>query len=142
MTAVVSTGGQVHLFVIGTDQALYSRAQTSTGAWGQWRSLGGVVIGNYVSPISLPNGDVQVFVLGTNSKVYSGTIDHATGAWSGWKTIQLYNRWTELSPTFVAPPRAIVDARGEVLLTGLTTTGDLWETRTVYGQWIVWAPSN
>jgi hypothetical protein len=142
VTAVVSTGGQIYLFVIGTNQALYSLAQTSTGAWGQWRSLGGTVIGNYVTPVSLPNGDVQVFVLGTNSKVYSGTIANATSAWSGWKTIQLYDKFTELSPTFVAPPRAIVDARGEVFLTGLTNTGDLWETRTVYGQWIIWAPSN
>ena len=142
VTAVVSTDGHIHLFMIGSDRALYCLAQTSTGGWGQWRSLGGVVIGNYVSPVSLPNGDVQVFVLGTDRKVYSGTIDHATGAWGGWVKIQLYNLWIGLSPTFVAPPRAIVDARGEVLLTGLTTTGDLWETRTVYGQWIVWAPSN
>jgi hypothetical protein len=141
VVAVASTDGKIHLFMMGSDRALYSIVQTGAGTWGQWRSLTGTVIGGYFSAVSLLNGNLQVFVLGTDSKVYGGTVDHATDAWSGWKPIQTYNRFTESSPTFAAPPRAIVDSRGEVFLTGLTNTGDLWETRTVYGPWIVWAPS-
>ena len=99
------------------------------------------MVGTYVSAVALPSGNIDVFVLGTTNRVFGGTID-TNGIWSGWRSIQIYDKWTSPNPTFVAPPRAAVDGRGELLLTGLMTSGELWETRTVYGQWSIWMPSN
>ena len=142
VTATVTRNGDIYIFIIGGDKAVYYLKRTATGAWGTWTKLGPAVVGNYVSPVALPNGDVWVFALGTDKRIYSGSISQATGSWTGWSAIRLHNYWTALEPAFAAPPRAVVDAVGNVLLTGLTTNGDLWETRTVYGQWTLWAPSN
>ena len=142
VTGVRTASGRIQIFIIDPSQAPYTLRQTATGAWGTWQKLSGSVIGSYVSPALLPNGDVVLFALGADKKIYSGSFSQATGAWSAWQEVSLYNYWTESLPIFVAPPRVVVDTAGNVLMTAPVATGELWETRTVYGRWILWTSSN
>jgi hypothetical protein len=142
VTAALAASGEIYIFMINPVRAVQTLKRTVDGAWGTWRNLGLNVSGNYVSPLALPNRDVAVYVLGNDKKVWGGSIDQVTGNWSGWKPIQLYNRWQGPAPTFSLPPNATIDTRGNILLTAFTSKGEIWETRTVYGEWILWAPSD
>ena len=76
----MTCNGDIYLFIIGGDKAVYYLKRTATGAWGTWTKLGPAVVGDYVSPVALPNGDVRVFALGTDKRIWNGYIDHATGS--------------------------------------------------------------
>jgi hypothetical protein len=141
ITAVSTSSGDIFVFYIDAAHAANVLKMTAAGAWGAWQTLGPNVVGKYVSPLAKPNGDVAIFGLGSDEKVWTKSLNASTGQWSSWLPVQLYNFNTMTAPSFVQPPRATIDNAANILLTAQSADGDLWEARTVYGEWNIWIPS-
>jgi hypothetical protein len=82
---VRNNDGRLQAFVRGTDQQLYTAAQTTAnGSFGAWLALGGTCTTAPAAAVN-QNGLVQVFVRGTDDRFYS-KVQTAVGAntWSDW----------------------------------------------------------
>jgi hypothetical protein len=69
-----NSDGSLHVFVIGTNNALYYTTQTSAGSstWSSsWTSIGGG-LRDSTNPVVIANDDgrLQVFIVGTNNALY------------------------------------------------------------------------
>ena len=79
--------GRLQVFVVGTNNALYYKTQTSPGSntWSSaWTYLGGSLRAN-TDPVAIINTDgrLQVFVVGTNNALYYKTqTSHGSRTWS------------------------------------------------------------
>ncbi len=71
----------VHLFVQGTDNALWTRYYQSASGWSSWHSLGGSLTSSPAAT-SPASGVIDVFVRGTDGAVWYKAWDGA--AWSSW----------------------------------------------------------
>jgi hypothetical protein len=92
-TAKIAVGnmadGNLDIFVIETDGALYHSRRFSDGSWSNFLSLGGswnqnadIAVGNE------KNGNEEVFIIGSSGNVYRSyqTVANST-SWSGWATL-------------------------------------------------------
>jgi peroxiredoxin len=73
-------GGSVHLFVQGTDGALWHKSYTGT-SWSGWQSLGGVLTSSPAAT-SPGSGLIDVFARGSDGALWYK--DWNGAAWSGW----------------------------------------------------------
>ena len=114
-------------FVRGADGALEEQTTTNSGAWsGTWTDLGGPVGGRIVgqpAAYAAPDGSLDVFVLGADSKVYRNTF--TGGAWSGWSS---------LGGSLADAPTVAYTGPNAWTLTGTGTDGQVW-TLTPTGGW-------
>ena len=76
--------GRLQAFARGTDNALWTVAQTSPdGAWGSWQNLGGYIIGDPAVGVNA-DGRLEAFALGGDSSLWHIWQTSAGGAFSGW----------------------------------------------------------
>ena len=86
---IANDDGRLQVFVVGTNNQLYYKTQTSPGSstWSSsWTSLGGGIKAD-TSPAVERNSDgrLQVFVVGTNNALYYKTqTSPGSNTWSGW----------------------------------------------------------
>ena len=95
----MNNDGRLQVFMIGTDNALYYKTQTTAGGstWSSsWTSLGGTIRAN-TDPVVIANSDgrLQVFVVGTNNQLYYRSQTAADS--SSWTS-----SWTSLGGTIKA----------------------------------------
>lgn len=88
---IINSDGRLQVFVVGTDNRLYYRTQTTPGSntWSGYQSLDGGVDPN-TSPVVERNldGRLQVFVVGTNNALWYRTQSSAgSNTWSGWQSL-------------------------------------------------------
>ncbi|MGH9987984.1 MAG: hypothetical protein ACRD8W_28935, partial [Nitrososphaeraceae archaeon] len=121
---IANSDGRLQAFVVGTNNALYYKTQTSAGSstWSSsWTPLGGGIKAD-TSPAVARNSDgkLQVFVVGTNNQLYYKTQTTAGG--STWST-----SWTSLGGTLRENTDPAVvpnsDGRLEAFVMGPTSTG-------------------
>jgi Tfp pilus assembly protein FimT len=105
----MNTDGRLQVFVIGTNNQLYYKTQTSAGSstWTAWASLGGGIKSD-TSPAVARNSDgrLQVFVVGTNNLLYYKT-QTAAGS-STWSS-----SWTSLGGALRAGTDPVVIANSD-----------------------------
>jgi hypothetical protein len=76
----------LHLFVRGTDNAIYHRTRNSAGVWSGWAPLGGLTPSSPSATFDALTGNLHVFVRGTDNGIYQNTRPLG-GIWSGWAPI-------------------------------------------------------
>jgi thiol-disulfide isomerase/thioredoxin len=74
-----------HLFVQGTDHALWSKYQSGSG-WSGWQSLGGSLTSS-PAVISPTSGVFDVFARGTDGALWGKTTTNNGATWSGWEAL-------------------------------------------------------
>lgn len=77
---VATSDGQVDVYVVGNDKAVWHR-KWNRATWSGWESLGGVVNGDGVEALGWDNGIVDVYARSTDSRIWTRRF---TGGWSGW----------------------------------------------------------
>jgi hypothetical protein len=77
-------GAPVHLFVQGTDHALWSKHYQSGSGWSSWQSLGGSLTASPAAT-SPTSGVIDVFVRGSDNGIWQRTYNN--GGWGTWKSI-------------------------------------------------------
>jgi peroxiredoxin len=76
----------VHLFVQGTDHALWTKYHQSASGWSGWQSLGGTLTSSPAST-SPGSGLINVFVRGTDGAIWEKTTTNGGSSWSGWHSL-------------------------------------------------------
>lgn len=84
--ALLGPDGRLHLFIRGTNGALYTASRNVTsGAWSAFRSLGGGMLGTpAVAP--RPGGGFVVVIQAPTGYLYTRS-STAAGTWSGWSRL-------------------------------------------------------
>jgi hypothetical protein len=80
----LAAGQRVHCFIIGADAALWHRWWDG-GSWGDWESLGGVIVGNRLACLSRDPDHIDCFVHGTDSAMWHRWWDGVS--WNGWESL-------------------------------------------------------
>ncbi len=95
VAAVARDPNKLDVFVVGTDNGIYTAAwdaSVANGQWrGWWRILNGVAAaGSGVSAVSRDANKLDVFVIGTDGAVWTAAWDAnvASGQWRGWWRIE------------------------------------------------------
>ncbi|WP_330334212.1 hypothetical protein OHS33_33710 [Streptomyces sp. NBC_00536] len=79
--------GSKHQFLIGTDQAVWTRDASKKGRWSGWYSMGGVFTDKIYIIDRFSGGDPWVFTLsirGDDGYQWINIRDH-DGNWGGWR---------------------------------------------------------
>jgi peptidoglycan/xylan/chitin deacetylase (PgdA/CDA1 family) len=137
--AATSLGnGVVHVFVRGSDGALWGRYTTNGGAyWSNWYKIGGQLL-NGTGPAAYEFGGSRtgVFVTGTNNALYHIWTDFS-GSWSSssWSSWQNVGGYLTSSPAAASPSSGVIN----VYVRG--SDGALWERSATYGgvSWSTWS---
>jgi hypothetical protein len=126
--------GTVDVWVQAANRSVLHRAWTTTGGWGGWENLGGVVRGD---PAAAGGGDGSVWLAaqGTDGNYYH-RVWSPSGGWSTW-----YNTGTppggtmlEYSPGISVRPNGVVD-----LYAVAFPSGPLYHRfRSTAGVWSAW----
>jgi hypothetical protein len=85
VTAISRYSNHLDLFVIGTDNRIYSTWWHDTTGWASWFNVSGGVgkPGGQVAATSRITEHIDLFTVGSDGIVYSTWWD-ATGGWAGW----------------------------------------------------------
>jgi hypothetical protein len=85
VTAIARYSNHLDLFVIGTDNRIYSTWWHEGGNWAGWFNVSGGIgkPGGQVAAISRVTEHIDLFTVGSDGLVYSTWWDGATG-WAGW----------------------------------------------------------
>jgi V8-like Glu-specific endopeptidase len=88
VAAIAVGGGRYSLFVVGTDNAIYTNTGSSQTGWDGWTRVGTGLAGANASITALPIGfgNAVLFVVGTNGLVYTSSGSAATG-WTNWPNV-------------------------------------------------------
>ncbi|HWF10860.1 MAG TPA: choice-of-anchor D domain-containing protein [Bryobacteraceae bacterium] len=118
ISVIGNSNGTLQAFARGTDNALWTLAQTSPdGPWGTWQSLGD---GLASDPAVAKNGNglLEIFVLGGDSSLWEASQSEPNGAFN----------WQELGQNFTGDPAAAVNANGTVQVFAVGSDQALWTT--------------
>ena len=114
----INSDGRLEVFVVGTDNALHHKWQTSAGSgstWSNYQSLGGGVKENS-SPAVVRNADgrLDVFVVGTDNSLYH--------KWQSSAGSSSWSSYSSLSGNLINNPSVILnaDGRADVFVTQQT----------------------
>ena len=85
MTAIARYSNHLDLFIIGTDNRIYSTWWHDTTGWAGWFNVSGGVgkPGGQVAAIQRYAEHIDLFTVGSDSLVYSTWWDSSSG-WAGW----------------------------------------------------------
>lgn len=91
VSAIARAPHKLDIFLVSNDGGIYTaawNASVADGAWrGWWRILNGIAVpGSAVSAVARDPDKLDVFVLGTDDRIYTAAWDAniANGAWRGW----------------------------------------------------------
>ena len=80
-----NANGELELFAIGSDHAVYTTSQTSpNGPWSNWTALGGSSWVSSMQVAANANGTLEVFGISTGNVVYTITQSAPNGSWGSW----------------------------------------------------------
>lgn len=119
VAAVVNQQGEIEVFAIGTDGALWHIWQTpgGTGPWSPWYSLGGTLKGT-PSVVRNIDGRLQVFARGMDdTQQYNCQAIPGSNAWDGWQS---------LGGILRSDPAAAVNADGRLEVFVRGTDNQVW----------------
>ena len=108
----------MHVFVRGGDNALWHMAQTSSGGWSGWESLGGFLSSDPI--VAVPNAGVfegiEVFAVGGDAALWH-IRQFGPGSWSAWAS---------LGGALIGNPGVIGDEAGHLEVFAAGTDHALW----------------
>ncbi|MDB4876397.1 MAG: hypothetical protein JWM41_2843 [Gemmatimonadetes bacterium] len=130
--AVVDNSQHLHVFVKGTDNALWHRERAgadATSSWSVWESLAGTLLSGPSASVR-PDNTIDVFVRGASNHLAHRWLTGS--AWSAWEDL---GGNIDSDPTSVSwgPNRVDVFARNAV---DKTLGHNFWPTST--GRWSGW----
>ncbi len=119
----------VHVFVQGTDNALWTRYYQSASGWSGWQSLSGKLTASPAAT-SPTSGVFDVFVRGTDGAIWERTTTNGGSSWSAWSGIggQLASG--------TGPAVCSQGSRLDVFVQG--TDGALWHKTYTGTSWSGW----
>lgn len=132
VSAIANSDGRLQAFVRGSDNGIYTNAQSSPdGGWYGWQGLGGTMNG---SPSSTRNADgrLEVFAVGSDGQLMHIWQTSAGGSWSGW---------APLGGGLTSDPAVVTnqDGRVEVFAVGTDhAVWHIWQT-SAGGSWSSWS---
>ncbi|AFZ57273.1 peptidase M12A astacin [Anabaena sp. PCC 7938] len=141
IAAVSATEGGVSLFIVGSDNAVWSAyydPRVANPKWNGWFSLGGKVRSDAdVKAISSVEGGISLFVIGLDSAVWSAYYDPrvANPKWSDWFSLGgLVRPNTNVSP--------VSTTRGGISLFTVSIDSAVWsayyDPRVANPKWSGW----
>jgi len=108
---------QLHAFARGTDNALWTNAQTSPdGPWGAWTSLDGILTSDPAVGYNR-KGEFEVFVLGSDGSLWTIAQTSEGGPFAGWRG---------LGGSLVGDPAVIADSSGNLHVFVVGSDSALW----------------
>ena len=122
---VSSPNGDIDVFAVGTDRALWRRRWTASSGWSPWKRLGGTLTS---APGAVLSGAdrFDVFARGGDDALWMTTV---TGeSWSGWSS---------LGGTLTSQPDVSSSAPGRLDVFARGGDNALWQ-RTYAGGWGSW----
>jgi acylphosphatase len=130
ISVVSNSNGALQAFARGTDNALWTVAQTTPdGAWGTWQSIGGALASD---PAAVQNGNdlLDVFVLGTDHSLWEASQSSSNGPFI----------WQGLGQSLTGTPAATVNADGRVQVLAAGNDQALWTIAETApgGTWSGW----
>ncbi|MER5489196.1 hypothetical protein ABT024_39160 [Streptomyces sp. NPDC002812] len=146
--AVVSTAGGTDVFVRGANDTLWANTYKN-GSWGNWVSFPGMVLTSSPTAASLGRDRIDVFIRGTDGRMYQRTFQQTPGAddkpayWYDvkWTTSSVAHAGPSTptgSGTIVGAPAAVASLnRIDVFARG--NDDALWQKSYVNGEWTGWS---
>lgn len=119
----ISVSGATYVFTRGSDKNVWYLAA------GAWHRLTGISVADDPSVVSSRAGQLDVFALGTDHRVYRRTL--SGGTWGDWYQVDQPARFT-------TTPAAASSAPGRIDLVGCSG-GDLVTSSWTDGRWNAWA---
>jgi hypothetical protein len=109
VTGYPLAGGQLRLWVIGTNGAAYS-ATGNTGQWGGWQRAPGTSTFAALSGVTGFDaaGREDLFAIGTAGRLYQGTFTNDMGTFGGWRLLDNAGAGLTLAASTAGPGRVIV----------------------------------
>jgi hypothetical protein len=142
IAAAIDAGGIPHLYVIGSDDKLYTtRATGAAGgvAWGNWSEIPTGVGAERVSVVRHGDGRQQVFVVSTAGAVHSVWQTNPTSG-SAWSSGSMFFGSTQP----IADVSAGLTPLGQVQVFAVDDAGAAWSRRadqlSPTGTWGSWTP--
>ncbi|HWF11780.1 MAG TPA: hypothetical protein VG297_25105 [Bryobacteraceae bacterium] len=130
VSMVSNSNGTLQAFARGTDNALWTAAQTSPdGPWGTWQNLGDGLVSN---PAVAMNGNhvLEVYVLGINNSLWTISQQSPGGPFGGWQ---------DLGQSLLGDPSVTADANGDLHVFVAGADNALWTiAETAPGAWGNW----
>jgi hypothetical protein len=122
--------GNLELYAVGTDGALFERAFSRTHGWSGWVDLGGSVAGTPSAIYDPVTKNLEVYVRGAGGPLY----EKAWNAKDGW------SNWYDLGSAISGSPEAIYDPlSGNLEVYAVTTGGAVVERAFSKGSWTGWS---
>jgi hypothetical protein len=124
--AAAATRGGLHVVIRDDDGAAQLRTRTG-GTWGDWRSLGGVLVDS-PGVVAADASSLLVFGQGANHHLYVRTVADS-GAVSGW---------SDLGGLLTSHPAATVSTTGVVRVVARGGDNAAWMRERIGGRWNDW----
>jgi subtilisin family serine protease len=125
--AVAASNGQLDLFAIGTDNAIWHRSYVN-GAWQTWEKVGDSVASGTSPAVAASNGQLDLFAIGTDNAIYHRS--YVNGAWLDWEKVG-----DSVAPN-TSP--AISSNNGQLDLFAIGTDNAIYHRSYVNGAWLDW----
>ncbi|HXZ03262.1 MAG TPA: hypothetical protein VEH81_00435 [Ktedonobacteraceae bacterium] len=131
--------GRVEVFIIGSDNALWHRWQTTPGGiWGGWASLGKPPSANaFFIPFVWKNDDgrLEVFTVGTDGALWNLWQVAPNGTWSNWASLG-----NPPTATIQSAPAVGTNKDGRLEAFNICSDGALWHIWQITpgGEWGSW----
>ncbi|OHD13184.1 MAG: hypothetical protein A2Y34_02085 [Spirochaetes bacterium GWC1_27_15] len=122
---VNTLSGTSHLFILGSDKALWVKYFDGYN-WTAWKSLGG----NWTSApsaILMPNGTISVYVRGTDNAIWNSSYNGS-----------VCDNWSSLEGSWTSSPAAILMSDGTISVYVRGTDNAIWvkeSNRRGWGRW-------
>lgn len=131
ISLITNQNGTLQAFVRGTDNALWTIAQTSPdGGWSSWQSLGGVITTDPGVALNT-DGRLEAFAAGSDGQLWHIWQTSAGGSWSGWDP---------LGGSSTSDPAVVTNKDGRLEVFVLGTEHGLWHIwqTSAGGSWSNW----
>ena len=131
IATAINSDGRLQAFTRGTDNALWTIAQTAPdGAWSTWTSIGGV-LGSDPTVIANVDGRLEVFAPGSDDSLWHVAQTSAGAGFGGWQA---------LGNTLAGAPSVAVNADGRLQVFARGRDNALWTISQISpgGGWNAW----
>lgn len=134
----LNVDGRLEIFVLGRDNALHHKWQTTPGGdWSEWKSMGGDW---HVGPVvsQRKDGRLGVFMIGTDHAMYHKWQDHDHKRWSEWEC--LGGKWPYDPNNYLYNPIVAQNCDGWLEIFMVGTDHALYHKRELGpgSQWTEW----
>jgi hypothetical protein len=87
ITPVSRSTDKIDIFVVGTDQRVYTAGWTPSSGWQGWNPIPGITVpqGSFIGAVSRDTDLLDIFATGTDGNIYTAGWSPSSNGWQGWR---------------------------------------------------------